>query len=267
MSTDLSDYQHKYANLRFERTPDGVLEVALHTAGGPFVFSEQAHRDLGSAFTDIGSDPSNQVVILTGTGESFCASFDYGSFHDAMAAGHEAYWIGLRRTGHQMLTALLDIEVPVIGVVNGPALSHSELVVMSDAVLAADHATFRDATHFVAGIPPGDGMHTIWTTLLGTNRGRYFLMTGQTLTAAEAAAYGVVAEVLPSADLMPRAHELARSWAALPELTLRGTRRILTSELRRLVQDQLHTGLTYEALADLLRTRTPGQTPRIIDLH
>lgn len=266
VTTRLSDYRDKYANLRFDRT-DGVLEMALHTDGGPFVFSEPAHNDFGRAFADVGADPENRVVILTGTGDSFCSSFDYGSFYDEMEHGHEAYWTNIRTAGNHMLMSLLDIDVPVIGAVNGPALSHSEMVVMSDVVLAAEHATFQDATHFIAGIPPGDGMHVAWSMLLGPNRGRHFLMTGRVMDAAEAHTLGVVAEVLPADQLLDRARELAAHWAALPSLTLRGTRRMLTAELRRVLHEQLHTGLTYEALADLMRPRGAAPTDRIIDLQ
>jgi enoyl-CoA hydratase/carnithine racemase len=60
-----------------------------------------------------------------------------------------------------MLTAFLEIEAPVIAAINGPALSHLELALLSDVVLAADHTVFGDPTHFVAGIPPGDEMHLV----------------------------------------------------------------------------------------------------------
>jgi hypothetical protein len=70
-------------------------------------------------------------------------------------------------------------------------------------VLAAEDTVFQDATHFLNGIPPADGMYTIWTTLLGLNRGRDFLLTGRVLTAQEALEYGAVSEVLPRQDLLP----------------------------------------------------------------
>ena len=81
------------------------------------------------------------------------------------------------------MTNLLEIEVPVIGAVNGPATIHAEIPVMSDIVLASQTATFQDAPHFPRGVVPGDGVHVVWPLLLGQNRGRYFLLTGQTLSA------------------------------------------------------------------------------------
>ena len=139
--------------------------------------------------------------------------------------------------------------MPVISAINGPVVTHSETPLLADVVLAAETTVFQDATHFLHGLPPGDGMHTIWTTLLGLNRGRHFLLTGRVLTAREALEYGVVGEVLPREDLLPRAWELATTWASFSPATLRGTRAAVTAEWRRLLHEQLHTGLTHEAFA------------------
>jgi enoyl-CoA hydratase/carnithine racemase len=76
--SQLADYRDRYPCLRMSRE-DGVLHVALHTGGGSFAFDETTHHDLGAAFDQIGADPGNRVIILTGTGDRFCADFDYGS--------------------------------------------------------------------------------------------------------------------------------------------------------------------------------------------
>jgi enoyl-CoA hydratase/carnithine racemase len=126
---------------------------------------------------------------------------------------------------------------------------------------------FRDATHFVNGLPPGDGMHIVWTTLLGLNRGRHFLLTGRTLPAREALDLGVVGEVLPRDELLPRAWELATRWASFSSAALRGTRAVLTREWRRLLSEQLHTGLTHEAFAGASGGAIPVPGDRVRDLH
>src|ERR1700752_1174112 len=104
---------------------------------------------------------------------------------------------------------LLDIEVPVIAAVNGPALIHAEIAVLSDIVIASDNAEFQDAPHFPNGLVPGDGVHIVWPLVLGVNRGRYFLLTGQKLSAREAQTLGVVSEVVPRERLLNRAREIA----------------------------------------------------------
>jgi len=84
-----------------------------------------------------------------------------------------------------------------------------ELGLLADIVLASETTVFRDAPHFRYGTVPGDGVHIVWPLLLGPNRGRYFLFTGQRLSAVEARDLGVASEVLPPTELNDRAWSLA----------------------------------------------------------
>src|SRR5258708_9432668 len=72
-------YRDKYENLRMKRE-NGILEVALHTRGGPLVFNGYVHEALVHAFRDIGDDRDNHVVILTGTGNDFCTQLSPEGF-------------------------------------------------------------------------------------------------------------------------------------------------------------------------------------------
>lgn len=246
--TKLSDYQHKYDNIAFERQ-DGVLEMRFHTNGGPLQWSLQAHSDFPEAFLDVGRDRDNRVVIMTGTGDWFSgpqAKVETSSFPQRpdLSVVDRVHW-----EGRQLLMNLLAIEVPMIAVVNGPAYRHSELPLLCDIVLAADTACFQDSGHFQAGLVPGDGMHIIYPLLLGVNRGRHFLLTGKVLDAIEAKDLGLVAEVLPHDEVLARAREMAADLAQKPTLLLRYTRLLLTEQLRRSMQDLLGYGLAMESLA------------------
>jgi len=247
-----ADYRDKYHTIHLSRSDDGVLELVMHSRGGEAKWgtsTRSLHAELGQCFADIARDRENKVVILTGTGAAFCAERD--SDERAHEAGLGAMWERIHDEGIALLENLLAIPVPVIGAVNGPALIHAEIAVLSDIVLAAEHAEFADLAHVPNGVVPGDGVHTVWPMLLGPNRGRYFLLTGQRIGAAEAMRLGIVGEVLPSELLMPRARELAAGLARNPTRMLRHTRAVLVRDLRRRMADDLAFGLGSEALATL----------------
>lgn len=248
--TQLSDYAGKYHGIRFARSESGVLEMTLHTRGGPALWGtslNSLHAELGHAFLDIARDRENRIVILTGSGDSFLAAFDPDErFHEPSLA---AMWPRMHDEGLALLQNLLAVPVPMIAAVNGPALIHAELAVLCDIVLAAEHAEFADLAHVPGGAVPGDGVHTVWPMLLGPNRGRYFLLTGERIGAEEARRLGVVGEVLPPADLLPRACALGEQLACLPSLVLRHTRAVLVRDLRRRMADELSFGLAHEGLA------------------
>jgi enoyl-CoA hydratase/carnithine racemase len=245
----LADYATRYETIRFDRT-DGVLEMTMHTNGGEVLWnvSKQGHHnELGLAFADIGRDTENKVVILTGTGANFVAARDPDekipetNLHDM--------WDRMQEESIAMLEGLLAIPVPVICAVNGPALIHSEIPVMCDVVLAAEHAEFADTTHMPNGMPPGDGTQIIWPIVLGPNRGRYFLLSGEHLSAQEAHRLGVVAEVLPADRLMPRAQELASRLAQFPRRSLRHSKTLMVRYLRHRIRDEMDLGLLAQGMA------------------
>lgn len=253
MNTDhlrasFEDYCDKYESISMRRE-DGILEMTLGTDGGPLVWGRLPHAELEEAFLNIGRDRQNQLVIMTGTGDEFSGPVAEPEANRAAHRQSPDEWAELGWESNRLLTNLLAIDVPMIAAVNGPAARHAELPVMCDIVLAAEHASFQDSAHFAGGLVPGDGVHVVFPLLMGLNRGRYFLLTGQVLGAQQALEYGLVNEVLPAQRLLPRAWELARQIMQQPEMNRRYTRLLLTEQLRRQLQELLPYGLALEGLA------------------
>ena len=241
------DYCGKYRNIAFERR-GGVVRMRLHTDGGSLTWGSSegsTHAQLSDAFHDLACDPDLRALILTGTGDVFCTELNPRENPSTITATN---WARLMREGRELLLRLLDVEVPVIAAVNGPVHIHSELPALADIVLAAETAEFADRVHFSYGIVPGDGVHVIWPMLLGPNRARHFLLTGSAIGAREAQVLGIVAEVLPAAQLQERAWALGASFERKPMIALRNTRLALTRRLRRELNDDLDLGLALEGL-------------------
>lgn len=249
--SSLEDYIDRYPTVHIERD-SGVLTLRLHKDGGPHLWGDRTHQDLGELFEFINGDLANRVVILTGTGDAFCPAVDGEDFMRQAAIDGADYPVRLLRDGSRMLRNFVGLEIPVIAAINGPVVSHSELPLLADVVLISENTEFSDVTHFVQGIPPADGMQIVWSQLIGINRARHFLLTGSTITAQEAIDLGVASEMLASADLMPRALELAQQWAKLPLWALQNTRAILNQPWRRAMAEDLHAGLAYEHMATML---------------
>ena len=245
-------YRDSFPNARLTRSATGVLEVALHTNGDTLVFNGHTHEQVVDLFHAIASDRDNRAVILTGSGVAFMEFFGPEGFDFFTPQGYDKIY----REGKKVLMNILDIEVPLIAAVNGPVRLHSEYILLADIVLATPSTVFQDKPHFEFGIVPGDGVNLLWQEVIGSVRGRYFILTRQELDAEKAKEWGAVNEIVPADKLLPRAHEIAEGLAKLPRLTSSYTRIALTQKLRRIIDEGVGYGLALEGIsaADVARS-------------
>lgn len=253
---DFETYRRRYDDYASLRREDGIVEIRLHARGDdtlPLVWDVEAHKQFSHLFYDISRDPDVACVILTGTGDAFIPreAFDDTQLDESNPDGAipPQAWDEVYSDGRHLHMNLLNIEVPVIAAVNGPALYHSELALFSDIVLCSGNAVFQDAPHFLVNVVPGDGVQTLFQALLNPVRANYFLLTGEKIEAKRALEFGLVNEVLDPAELLPRTWHWARFVAARSPLVRRYTRAVLTQHWKKLLSEQLPLGLALEGLA------------------
>lgn len=249
--THLADYQQTWSEFFTFKREDGILEMAMHTEHAAAKWSLELHRAFIPALADVHHDPDNEILIFTGTGDRFLDSMDVEGweryeFRQPMNFDR-GYDFWYRDQVHEPFS-LLNLEIPVIGAINGPFFIHQELALLNDIVIATESTTMADGHYTGMGIVPGDGVQTIFRELMGINRAKYFLLTGQSMTARELLDMGLIGEVVPDDKLLERAWEIART-VFLPRArsTRAMTRALLVQPWRKLLIDELPNGMAHES--------------------
>jgi enoyl-CoA hydratase/carnithine racemase len=234
----LADYAEKYAEHLAISRQDGIVEVRLHSRGGPAVYSLAARNAWAQALHEIGNDPANEVLVLTATGDAWVGAFDPDSFATPFREWpadvlHEHVYYD---TAKLVESVVYGIDIPIVAAINGNG-THREFALLSDITIRTDTTVFADG-HAAAGQPPGDGLQIAFQLLMGPKTAAYYLYTSERIDAQKALKLGLVNEVVSAGQLLPRAHAIAASIMRVPRITRRLTHAIVQCPIRRrLVED------------------------------
>lgn len=250
----LEDYGEQFADYFKMDRRDGILEVQMHSDGGPVQYDLRMHNAWSQLWHAIGNDPDNEVLIFSGTGERWIAGF--GTEHGSQplhAMPSDTFYDQIYWDATKLLEAFIfNIDIPTIGCINGPGM-HTEFALLCDLTLCADHAKLFDP-HFGGNLVPGDGQGLTFQELMGPKRAAYYLYTSETIDADAAIQMGLVNEARPLDELLPRAHELADLIMQKP----RATRRLTSAVLRRPWKRRLVQDLGFHLAHELLGIRMDG---------
>jgi len=251
----LEEYSERFKDFfKFTRREDGVLLVEAHTNGGPIQLSVENHRALGQMLKTVGSDPENEILILTGSGDEFMMRSDPEGF--ALEEADMEYWAYeyAYKDGRINVSALVnDLEIPTIGLMNGPGF-HSEIVLMCDITIAAEGATIFDL-HYDIGSVPADGIHNCFQELLGVKRAAYALLTGEAISAEQALDWGMVNEVVPASDLIARAYTIADHVMTQPRTVRRLTTQIVRRPWKQRIVSDLDGGFGIQMFGHIAKKK------------
>ncbi|MDE0005280.1 MAG: enoyl-CoA hydratase-related protein [Rhodospirillaceae bacterium] len=213
--------QENYDYLLIDKRSNGVVVATLNRPAKLNAVPPAMHFEIVSLTRDLDEDPDAKVLVITGAGRAFCAGGDAseGGPDDLPAARNrspEAPW----REGRRLVDDFLNCEKPIITAVNGAARGMgSTIALLGDIVIAARSATIAD-THVRLAMGAGDGGQVLWPLLMGTSWAKYYMMTGDVLSAVEAEKLGLVNFVVDDDELMPRAMEIANRLAEGPSLAI-----------------------------------------------
>lgn len=237
----------RYEHLRFDYK-GRVLWVTMQGVGGTNAVTRRLHEELSRVFDDLQRDPDSDVVVLTGTGKAFTAGADMAWFQGMI--DEPAQFRDLMPEAKKIIHAMLALEKPLIARVNGHAIGlGASLALLCDMVVADAAARIGDP-HVKMGLVAADGGSLMWPQLIGYARAREFLMTGDPLTASEAAAMGLINYAVPTEELDAKVESLVERLLANPRWAVRWTKASINLPLRDLAARVSDTAFAYEELTN-----------------
>jgi len=201
----------------------GITRVTLNRPDALNALSMALRVAIVETFTRLAKDEATEVVILTGAGRAFTAGLDLKELGGERTSGDGTSAV----TDRDMSRALLEFGKPIIGAVNGYAITGGfELALMCDILIASPHARFAD-THARVGVVPGWGLSQRLPRLIGISRAKELSLTGNYLTAEKAYEWGLVNRVVPADELLPTCEALARDILSTEPITRSTIKRIM----------------------------------------
>lgn len=236
----------KYKHILIDVREDGVAIATLNRPKRLNATNRRLHWEMSELARDTTLDGAVKALVITGAGRAFCAGGDFGPPEpDDPPPGEPNHFADMAE-GAAIVENLLDCPKPIISAVNGPAMGlGASLALLCDIVVASRSAIFADP-HVKLGLGAGDGGQVIWPLLMGPNRAKYYLMTGDKLTAEEGDRLGLVNFVVDDEDLMPRALEIAERLANGPARAIAASKVPLNRYLKAIAQQILPLSLEME---------------------
>ena len=216
-------------------TADRVCTVTLNRPDARNAMNTALQRDLAIALAAAEGDDGVDVVVLTGSDPAFCAGLDLRELGTTAAN-----LVGGRDDEQRSpFTVLWTMTKPVIGAINGPAVTGGfELALGCDFLVASERATFGD-THARVGVTPGGGMSVFLPQTVGLRKAKEMSLTGNFIGAREALALRLVNHVVAHDELLPTARRLGADIAGNDQHAVRNLKELYDRGSKLSVGDAL----------------------------
>ena len=239
-----------YQHLRFERR-GRILTVVMNRPEVKNAANVRMHNELSRVFRDVAADPDAGVIVLTGAGDAFSSGGDIRAMKEKVA--DHTLWNDTVDEARSLFYAMLDLEKPLIARVNGAATGlGATLAVYADIAIAAESAVIGDP-HVKVGLVAGDGGALMWPMLIGFQKAKELLFTGDNIDAKEATRLGLITYCVPDAELDARVYGLAERLLKGAPMALAGTKKAINHTLRNLALSTFEYGISLETQSHLSR--------------
>ncbi len=201
-------------------------------------FTLAMSHELRDALNSAPAEPGVRAVLITGAGKGFCAGQD---LNDVPPPSEGRLDLGtvVRQTYNPLITAIRQLDMPVVCAVNGVAAgAGANLALACDIIIAGENASFIQSFSKI-GLVPDSGGTFFLPRAVGLQMATALMMTGEKITAQRAHELGMVYRVVPGDALHAEAMQLARQLAQMPTKGLAYTKRALNASMGNNLQQQL----------------------------
>lgn len=219
-----------YTQLTFTRRANGVLLITIDRPEKYNAADERMHTELATIWKDVAADPETRVAVITGAGKAFSAGGDLAMV-ERIAGDYDRVMHMLQEMS-DLVYNIINCDKPIVAAINGVAVGAGTVAaLLADVAIAAEDARIGDG-HVRLGVAAGDHAAIIWPLLAGMAKARYYLLTGEMITGAEAERVGMVAKALPRDQVLDEALRVADVLATGSQQAIRLTKRALNNWLR-----------------------------------
>ena len=226
-----------------------VATLTMNRPASLNAFDAALHAEFPVAIAALAAESESDVIVLTGSGRAFSAGGDL-AWQQSMADEPEQFELTVREA-KQIVFNILDCEKPILAKINGPAVGLGATVALLCDISFIAESTYISDPHVSIGMVAGDGGSVIWPQLIGFARAKEYLLTGDRITAAEAARIGLINHAVPDAELGAAVDAFADRLVAGAQKAIRYSKITINVALRQLASSIMDVGLGYESITSV----------------
>lgn len=219
---------------------DRIATITMNRPEKLNAFTDEMLQGFVAALEQCNTSDEVNVIVVTGAGRAFCSGGDVGSFGDRAKDTAALIKRKLMERTQCLPRKFQEITKPIIAAINGPAYGAGmDITLMCDIRLAGESAKLAE-TYARMGLVPGAGGAWLLPRVIGTARALEMFWTTEPVTGARAKEIGLVAEVYPDAELMPKAYAFARKIADGAPISIQTIKRLVYQGLAMDFNSALH---------------------------